>query len=400
MRGEIRPAVLSAVAVCLVMFMYAPVAFADNLPGNFTGSLFAGRARFDSDIHYFDENFRGGAIGYDFSRKLSAELSYSYMRTEENTVPGRDVNASVSIIRAEALYHLPKIKSDLTIVPFLAAGTGTFVFKSDREGSSADPDIAVDYGLRLKWFFVHDLALRADVRHAIGFKQIDDSYNVLLYYFGLTYEKREREMAAVPVEAPPPAKEIAPAAPAPPIDSDRDGVPDDVDKCPGTPAGVAVDKDGCPKDSDGDGVPDYFDKCPNTPLGTKVDANGCPPPVKATMTRQGSYYFGNIYFDFNKTAIKPDSRPVLQNVIEYLDKNPEVRMEIQGHADIIGMQGYNLKLSEARADAVRKYLVSKGIAAERLTTKGFGVTKPVASNKTKAGRAKNRRIEFMPIQYE
>jgi len=382
------------------MFMYAPVAFADNLPGNFTGSLFAGRARFDSDIHYFDENFRGGAIGYDFSRKLSAELSYSYMRTEENTVPGRDVNASVSIIRAEALYHLPKIKSDLTIVPFLAAGTGTFVFKSDREGSSADPDIAVDYGLGLKWFFVHDLALRADVRHAIGFKQIDDSYNVLLYYFGLTYEKREREMAAVPVEAPPPAKEIAPAAPAPPIDSDRDGVPDDVDKCPGTPAGVAVDKDGCPKDSDGDGVPDYFDKCPNTPLGTKVDANGCPPPVKATMTRQGSYYFGNIYFDFNKTAIKPDSRPVLQNVIEYLDKNPEVRMEIQGHADIIGMQGYNLKLSEARADAVRKYLVSKGIAAERLTTKGFGVTKPVASNKTKAGRAKNRRIEFMPIQYE
>ncbi len=400
MSRETRCAVLCAAVVWLVLILYAPVAVADNLPGNFTGSLFAGRARFDGDIRYFDEDFRGAAIGYDFSRKLSAELSYGFMHTEENTVPGSDVNASVSIIRAEALYHLPKLDSDLTIVPFLAAGTGMFVFKSDREGSSADPDIAVDYGLGIKWFFVHDLALRADVRHAIGFKNIDDSYNVLLYYFGLTYEKRERKTATAPVEQPAPTKEIIPVAPSPPADSDGDGVPDYLDKCPGTPAGVAVDKNGCPRDSDGDGVPDYLDKCPGTPPGTRVDSNGCPPPAKATMTNQGSYYFGKIYFDFNKTAIKPNSRPVLQNVIEYLEENPEVRLEIQGHADIIGAQGYNLKLSETRAKAVKEYLVSKGIAPERLTTKGFGVTRPVAPNKTKAGRAKNRRIEFMPIQYE
>ncbi len=400
MRGEIRSALLSAAAVCLILTLYVPVTSAENLPGSFTGSLFAGRARFDSDLHYLNESFRGAAIGYDFTRNLSAELSYSFMRTKEGTVPGSDVNADVDIIRAEALYHLPRIKSDLVIVPFLAAGGGTFVFNSKRGGSSADPDIAVDYGLGIKWFFVHDLALRADIRHAIGFKKIDDTYNVLLYYFGLTYQRRERETAAAPVEAPVPPKEIAPAPPAPPADSDGDGIPDDIDKCPGTPAGVAVDKDGCPRDSDGDGVPDYLDKCPGTPSGTKVDANGCPPPAKATMTQQGSYYFGKIYFDFNKTAIRPESRPVLQNVIEYMDENPEVRLEVQGHADIIGPQGYNLQLSESRAKAVKKYLVSKGITAERLSTKGFGVSRPVAPNKTKAGRAKNRRIEFMPIQYE
>lgn len=398
MRGKLRSAVLSAAAVWLVLFLYAPSAFAENVPDNFTGSLFAGRARFDGDLNYYNEDFFGGAVGYDFTRILSAELSYWRMNTEEGTGPGDDVNAKVTMMRLEALYHLPRFNSDWVIVPFLAAGAGTFIFDSQRAGRSSDVDVAFDYGLGVKWFFLHDLALRADIRHALGFKQIDDQYNVLLYYFGFTYEKREPDIVAVPVAAPEPAKEIVPVAPAPPKDSDGDGVSDDLDKCPDTPAGVAVDKDGCPKDSDGDGVPDYLDKCPNTPPGTKVDANGCPPPEKAVITKLGSYFFGNIYFDFNKTAIKPVSRPVLQNVIDYMNKNPEVKMEIQGHADIIGTQGYNLRLSEARAQAVKKYLVSKGISADRLTTKGFGISRPVGPNKTKAGRAKNRRIEFMPFQ--
>lgn len=399
MRERIRSAVLGALGVWLILFLYATTTLAENCPGTFTASLFAGRSRFDSDLLYSNETFRGLALGYDISRKLSAELSFIHFSTEEHTVPGSDdENASVSIMRTEALYHLPKLNSDLTIVPFLAAGAGAFVFNSDRSGSSPDTDLAFDYGLGVKWFFVQNLALRADIRHAVGFKQIDDQYNVLLFYFGLTYEKQEREVAAAPVEAPPPVKEIAPAVR--PADSDGDGVTDDIDKCPGTPSGATVDENGCPRDSDGDGVPDYLDKCPNTPAGTKVDANGCPPPATATMTTHGSYYFGNIYFDFNKTAIRPNSRSVLQNVVEYMEKNPEVKMEIQGHADIIGPQGYNLKLSQTRADSVRKYLVSKGIAADRLTTKGFGITRPVAPNKTKTGRAKNRRIEFMPIQYE
>lgn len=397
MKEGIHSTVLTASAAWLVLFLYATVAFAENVPGTFTASLFAGRARFDSELHYIDDNFRGFAIGYEIDKKLSAELSYNYVRTEEDTVRNDEVNATVSIIRAEALYHLPRLKSDLTIVPFLAAGPGVFVFDSDRGGSPADTDFAFDYGLGIKWFFVPNFAVRADIRHAVGFKQIDDPYNVLLYSFGLTYEKTAVARAVVPIEEPAPVKEIAPPVEAPPVDSDGDGVPDDRDKCPDTPSGVAVDEDGCPKDSDGDGVPDYLDKCPDTPKGTKVDANGCPPPEKAKITEQGAYDFGKIYFDFDKTTIKPKSRPVLQNVVEYMEKNPEVKLEVQGHADIIGPAGYNLRLSEARAKAVRKYLVSKGIASERLTTKGFGVSKPIASNKTREGRAKNRRIEFMPI---
>jgi OmpA-OmpF porin, OOP family len=397
MREGIRSAVLSAVTAWLVLFLYATVTFAENCPGTYTASLFAGRARFDGDLHYFDEDFRGGAIGYEIGKKLSAELSYSFLHTEENKVPGSDADATVSIMRAEALYHLPRLKSDLTIVPFLAAGAGTFVFKSSRSGSSTDPDPAFDYGLGVKWFFIPDLAIRGDVRHAIGFKNINDSYNVLLYYFGITYEKQAREKVAVEEKIPAPAEEIAPP-PAPPVDSDKDGVPDDLDKCPDTPPGVAVDENGCPKDSDKDGVPDYLDKCPDTPLGTKVDANGCPPPEKAKMTKQGAYYFGNIYFDFDKSIVKPYSRPILDNVVEYMKKNPEVKMEIQGHTDIMGSEEYNIRLSNARANAVKKYIIAKGISADRLRTKGFGKTRPVAPNKTKSGRAKNRRIEFMPIQ--
>ena len=93
-------------------------------------------------------------------------------------------------------------------------------------------------------------------------------HNNLLATVGLTFAFGGEKPAPPP---PPPAPVV--------LDSDNDGVPDNLDKCPGTPAGVAVDKDGCPLDSDNDGVPDYLDKCPGTPAGVKVDKDGCPPPV-------------------------------------------------------------------------------------------------------------------------
>ena len=122
-----------------------------------------------------------------------------------------------------------------------------------------------------------------------------------------------------------------------------------------------------------------------------------PPPPPAPKEEQGTYIFRNIYFDFNKANLKEESLPILDEVVGLLKAKPDMKMEIQGHTDSKGTAAYNLKLSERRAASVKDYLVKNGIESNRLTTKGYGLTKPVATNATEEGRAKNRRVEFVPI---
>lgn len=177
-----------------------------------------------------------------------------------------------------------------------------------------------------------------------------------------------------------------------PKDSDGDGIPDYLDKCPGTPAGVKVDVEGCPLDSDGDGVADYLDKCPGTPKGVRVDADGCPP------AGEGVAIVTNINFDFDSAKIRDDSRGKLARVIDTLKENPAIRVRVEGHADSTGPADYNQGLSERRAESVRKYLVDRGISITRLSVVGKGETEPLVSNDTRAGRAVNRRVEFKAIK--
>jgi len=180
-----------------------------------------------------------------------------------------------------------------------------------------------------------------------------------------------------------------------PIDSDGDGVPDELDKCPGTPQGVEVDATGCPIDSDGDGVPDYLDRCPGTPQGVPVDDSGCP---IAGVEVAGDEWFvrGQVLFDLNRATIKPEAAEVLLRVANFLRKNQQYMVEIQGNTDSTGPLAWNVKLSEMRAEAVKSYLVTNGVEAGRLTTKGFGPNEPLAPNNTAEGRAKNRRVDFKP----
>ncbi len=180
-----------------------------------------------------------------------------------------------------------------------------------------------------------------------------------------------------------------------PIDSDGDGVPDYLDKCPGTPKGAAVDATGCPVDSDGDGVPDYLDKCPGTPKGVPVDATGCPIEGIEVMGDEWMVR-GKVLFALNKVTIRPEAAEVLLKVAGFLKKNPQYLVEIQGNTDNTGQMAWNMKLSQMRADAVKAYLVSNGVAGGRLTTKAFGPNEPIAPNNTAEGRAKNRRVDFKP----
>jgi OOP family OmpA-OmpF porin len=142
-----------------------------------------------------------------------------------------------------------------------------------------------------------------------------------------------------------------------------------------------------PADSDKDGVIDPLDKCPNTPLGTKVDKDGCP-VIECKSAKI------EIDFDTNKSDIKPVYHAELDKVAAKLNKFPKATAVIEGHTDNVGADAFNQKLSERRAQSVKTYLVEKlGIAADRLSAKGFGETKPIDSNKTAEGRSKNRRVE-------
>jgi len=200
------------------------------------------------------------------------------------------------------------------------------------------------------------------------------------------------------------------------VDSDGDGVPDDRDECPNTPAGVSVDSSGCPLDTDGDGVPDYLDQCPGTPAGVSVDHTGCPPdsdgdgvvdhldqcpdtPEGATVNSVGCWAFeGTVLFGFDRYDIRPEAYPVLDDVVLILERNPAMEVEIQGHTDSIGDAAYNQGLSEKRAKAIMDYLASHGIASYRLSAKGYGETLPIASNETEEGRAQNRRVQLRRIR--
>jgi len=184
-----------------------------------------------------------------------------------------------------------------------------------------------------------------------------------------------------------------------PMDTDGDGVCDGLDRCPNTDKACKVDVSGCPMDSDGDGVCDGIDQCPNTPAGKKVDAKGCPIPEAPPLfaPEQKVLVLKGVNFESDKAILTPDSLAILDGVAASLKDWPEVRIEIGGHCDSTNTEKHNQKLSEARANTVYQYLTAKGIAADRMVAKGYGELKPIADNKTKEGRAINRRVELTKL---
>ena len=181
-----------------------------------------------------------------------------------------------------------------------------------------------------------------------------------------------------------------------PRDSDSDGIIDSVDKCPGTGQGAIVDATGCPppKDSDVDGVVDPDDKCPGTPGGERVDSTGCPAlfvGAGRTLVLEG------VSFETGRTALTAQARGALDRVAVSVKAHPGLRVEVAGYTDNRGAAGTNLRLSQARADAVRGYLIERGVSPEQIVARGFGAEDPVDTNATAVGRSRNRRVELHRI---
>jgi outer membrane protein OmpA-like peptidoglycan-associated protein len=210
---------------------------------------------FDSHRNLEASPIYGIRLGYEIigrnaidSLGVEAGLDMAMTRSKSNNSA-----ANAYLLRTEAFYSiLPRAR----FVPSLVVGIGGMYVDG---GGSTSPNAFFDYGVSVKYFLKDYLALRADVRHIFAYENtaaLSNFESTLGLSFFLSYDKELKRV--------------------PPVDSDGDGVPDYLDKCPDTPKGVNVDKDGCPVDSDGDGVPDYLDKCPGTPAGVKVDKDGCP----------------------------------------------------------------------------------------------------------------------------
>jgi outer membrane protein OmpA-like peptidoglycan-associated protein len=182
-------------------------------------------------------------------------------------------------------------------------------------------------------------------------------------------------------------------------DSDSDGIVDSQDRCPNQPEDRDgfKDEDGCPEpDNDLDGIPDDVDECPEDAEERGGDGDGCPDKARVVVRKGKLIVFGKVQFALGSDNILPKSEQLVDEMARALNEHREIkRVEIQGHTDDSGGSDYNLKLGQERAESVKRALVKRGVAPARLSAKGYGEESPVAPNDTPAGRAKNRRVEFV-----
>jgi len=327
-----------------------------------------------------DHGVYGAELQFNDFGAIKPELSVLFSDANyENGAGDTDIFRS-------ALNGVYELSSSNGITPFIKAGLG-YETMSNHQFDNHN-SLFADAGAGVKIALAEQIALKLEAIEMLKFNDFNWDNNFLMMA-GLSFafgEKAQPAPAPAPVvEAP---KEEPKPAPAPkpvvaaPVDSDKDGVFDPQDKCPNSPAGFAVDANGCNLDSDKDGVLDPADKCPNTPEGFKVDQDGC--PLKATL---------HLNFSTDSANVDAEGTAKVNSFASFLKESPAYKATIVGHTDSTGSAAYNKKLSEKRANKVKSMLIEQGVEESRLTASGEGEAMPVASNKTKEGRAENRRIE-------
>ncbi|ETR74610.1 MAG: Outer membrane porin F precursor [Candidatus Magnetoglobus multicellularis str. Araruama] len=432
-------------AVCLLVLMSFTGVSAEVRPNGITITPYAGWYIFEGNEDYNDRPLYGLGLGYRFSKHWSTELSLSYGDFKLNACESPDCD-DVSIDGYSAymdIYY--DIFPCWKVVPYATVGMGAMALDYDEE--DRDPNLVISkktasvfhYGGGLRYSLTPQLDVRADIRHALSFdvaksqNQDFDLFNNMMATVGFTLtlgkskpavsqsQMDDQDQDGVPDsldQCPNTVPMVSVNARGCPYDSDQDGVYDHQDKCPdtqpgervdmfgcskdsdsdgvmdaldrcpGTPANATVDVHGCPLDSDGDGISDLLDKCPNTPAGVNVDAAGCPQKKAEKKIRLNL----KIEFASGKAEISTNSLDQVKKVAEAMQEYPDSTAVIEAHTDSSGGSEYNLKLSQQRANMVVHYLTNFfGIDASRLRAVGYGESRPVADNQTKAGRKRNRR---------
>ena len=381
--------------------------------------LFAG-ALFPSKDHNFEDSdtedgkkahkeFKGFApelslrAGYYPVRFVGLELESAFAPSKDED----DKKANHSAFRGHVVGQAPLGG----VTPFALLGFGYLGSSSDSMGKDHDPGL--HFGAGVKVPVTKTLSVRFDLRDTMT--QKDNGSDGEQTHHPEVLLGLSMKLGLAKKEAPPPPPKdtdgdgfndpadkcptVAGVAPdgCPPPDSDKDGFIDPQDKCPTEP-GVAPD--GCPdKDPDKDGILDPNDKCPKEPETKNgfQDDDGCPDEIPAEVKKFTGVIEG-IEFDTGKATIRPKSAATLDAAVKVLTDFPTIRLEISGHTDNVGKEDKNIKLSQDRADSVKKYFTDKGIDASRIQTRGAGPNEPIADNKTAAGKQKNRRTEFKLLQ--
>ena len=367
--------------------------------------------------------------GYYPLRWLGIEL-------EGNLMPGATYHDKRRVLfygfRGQVIAQLPFWR----VVPFAALGGGVLGVSSDANAVGNDADGMWAWGGGVKVHLTRAIGLRLDVRTSLSQKyDARDFADSEEYLLGLVVR-----LGPKPKDEPAPERpsdrdgdgfaddqDTCPREPGvapdgcPVRDADGDGIDDDQDKCPAEPGdpphgcpnedadgdGFDDDEDACPEepgvspdgcpeaDTDGDGLQDSLDKCIDDPENFNgfEDEDGCPDEVPKDVKKLTGSIEG-ITFETGSAVIRKSSAATLDDVVRILGEHPQIRIEIAGHTDSTGSYDHNLALSEQRANAVRDYLVDKGIDTGRLQTRGAGPDEPRDTNLTAEGRAANRRIEF------
>lgn len=290
-------------------------------------------------------------FGINFTRQFNPNISLfvqgSYAETKT-----RNFNRDADILRGSIGGRVhPSHYRMAGWRPFAGVGYSHADIELKSYGSKGEDMLYGEGGLQ-KMIAPRFLA-EAGVRGRI---EVEDEYFDAQVFAGLHYVFG-REYPSAPSRRP--TRELSIVAAPPPVDSDGDGVPDDRDKCPGTPQGALVDDDGC--------------------------AQELTREIKETLY---------VEFEHDKTEVRESFYPELQNLATVLRQYPTSRILLEGHTDSTGPSSYNQKLSKSRADAVMKVLIDHfGISTDRIRTTGMGESQPIASNETDDGRAQNRRVE-------
>lgn len=352
----------------------------------------------------------GGSLAYFPLSWLGAELDV--MGAGANLATSK-YSAALYGGRVHGVLQLPLY----SVVPFAFVGGGFLGASSEIMGHDRDP--VFHFGAGVKVPFNHRVGARLDFRDTLGQKGNGAANGKQTHYpelhLGVMFSF-ERTPPPLPKDSDYDglydfedtcATQGALTVDGCPADSDGDGIDDSKDACP-KEAGTAPE--GCPEeepcevveappavseDADGDGLVGSFDKCPQEPETRNgfEDADGCPDEMPDAITKFTGSIQG-IQFKMGTAEVEETSYPTLDSAVEILKKFPSIRLEVSGHTSSEGTEKRNQELSVQRAEAVKKYIVSRGINEERLVARGAGASEPVADNGTKEGREKNRRIEF------
>ncbi len=392
-----RSLTLATAAATLV----SPIAIADSKQTIYLNPH-VGYQVFDDQRDLSETGILGIGAEYRFTPNWAAEVVFSEGNADRKYVDGA---SDFQEIRLDGTYYFAG--QDESWNPYLSIGAGKADFEDEPIGyetlGTDHDETRVNVGGGFRYNVSDSISLRGDLRefHGVGEDTFDTQVSL-----GLSIAFNRTVSDSKP-------------GPKTPMDSDNDGVADNRDQCPNSPAGVSVNSNGCEQDSDGDGVPDSRDQCGATPAGLDVDSRGCEldddndgvlndkdqcpgtaPGVSVDPTgcegvvETVKTITIEVQFPSNSSVIGDRYDSEIRKVADFLKQNPQETVEIAGHSDSRGDADYNRFLSQRRADAVAQRLTDVlGVSEDRVTAVGYGEEQPVASNDTAAGRAENRRVE-------